>query len=169
MLLHDFWPSSFELFFVLISNLVTITIKYPFIVPTALGGLQYCSELTGAVVFLYLVAALAITLGCLCCSYHWAQDNDDLPYGIFCVAYCLLFLFICITVSGTVVVFTRVHPVGTDQPPPDMPNGTSVLSNCTMTELPFGVLIVCYCVSIVLLFVAYCGCVLAFGSRHMED
>ncbi len=138
---------------------------------TVFGGIMDCPELNGAVVYLFLVATLSITLGCLCCGYYWVKDNHDLPFGIFCVAYCVLFLYICITISGTVVVFTRIYPIGPDQPPPDMVNGTSVnvLSHCKMVELPFGVLIVCYCVAVLILCIAYCACLLALGARHVDD
>lgn len=138
------------------------------------GGLMDCPELTGAVVFLILTASLSITLACLCCSYHCVRNNDDLPFGIFCIAYCLLFLFICVTVSGTVVVFTRIHPVGTDQPPPDMLKNNSVvnvsdLSSCGMSELPLGILIICYFLAILFLVISYCACILALGYRHSDD
>ncbi len=133
-----------------------------------------CPELGGAVVYLFLVAALSFTLCFLCSCYHLVKDNPDLPFGLFCVAYCVLFLFICVTIAGTVVVFTRIHPIGPDQPPPappDMINGTTVdvLSNCSMVELPFGVLIVCYCVAVIILLVAYAACILALGVRHVDD
>jgi len=155
------------------SNTFTLSLYHALkslILSTARGGISYCHELDGGVVFLYLVSSLSISLGFLCCCYHWAKDNDDLPYGIFCVAYCLLFLFICVTITGTVVVFTRIHPIGPDQPPPDMHNATvDVLTGCSMIELPFGVLLVCYVIAILLLVIAYCACLLAFGARHVDE
>ncbi len=68
-------------------------------------------------------------------------------------------------------MFTRIYPIGPDQPPPDMVNGTTVnvLSHCKMVELPFGVLIVCYCVAVLILCIAYCACLLALGARHVDD
>ncbi len=136
-----------------------------------LSGITDCSELNGAVVYLFLVAGLSLTLCVLCSCYHFVKDNPDLPFGLFCVAYCVLFLFICVTIAGTVVVFTRIYPIGPDQPPPDMINNTVVndLANCSMVELPFGVLIVSYFVAILILLIAYGACILALGARHVDD
>ena len=131
-----------------------------------------CPTLNGAVVFCFLVSILSLTLGLLCCCYHWVKDDDDLPFAIFCVAYCLLLLFIFITVAGTVVVFTRIHPIGSDQPPPGVPlphqNSSAVLKagveDCQMVELPLGVLVVCYFLAIGFVLMSYIACILALGA-----
>jgi len=130
-----------------------------------------CPTLNGAVVFCFLMSILSLTLGLLCCCYHWVKDDDDLPFAIFCVAYCLLLLFIFITVAGTVVVFTRIHPIGSDQPPPGVPlpnQNSTVLTagvqDCGMVELPLGVLVVCYFLSIGFVLMSYISCILALGA-----
>ncbi len=129
-----------------------------------------CTSLNGAAVFCFLISALSFSLGLLCCTYHWVQDDDDLPFALFCVAYCLLLLFMFVTIAGTVVVFTRIHPVGHLQPPPGVPfpsqhfNGTSVDGKCDLIELPLGVLIICYGLSLGFVIMSYVACILALGA-----
>lgn len=139
----------------------------------AFGGLMQCPTLNGAVVYCLLVAILSLSMGILCCCYHWVKDDDDLPFAIFCVAYCFLLLFMFITIAGTVVVFTRIHPIGEDQPPPGVPlpshnstgNGHAVgVKNCEMVELPLGVLIICYFLSLGFVVMSYMACILALGA-----
>lgn len=138
---------------------------------SAFGGLSDCPTLHGAVIFCQLMAALSLSLGLLCCCYHWVKDDDDLPFAIFCVAYCLLLLFMAVTIAGTVVVFTRIYPVGPDQPPPSIPlpnkNLTAVAAaakDCSMVELPLGVLVICYFLSICFCIIAYFAFILALGA-----
>lgn len=136
----------------------------------AFGGLTDCPTLHGAVVFCQLMGALSISLGFLCCCYHWVKDDEDLPFAIFCVAYCLLLLFIFITIAGTVVVFTRIHPLGSDQPPPGVPLPKNVVTNstttkeCGMVELPLGILVICYFLSLGFALMSYFACILALGA-----
>lgn len=169
-----------------------------------LGGLNDCPTLHGAVVFCVLMGLLSICLGFLCCFYHWVKDDDDLPFAIFCVAYCLLLLFMIVTIAGTVVVFTRIHPIGPDQPPPGIPlpnknatsssssllnkeegavgvastslpsppgegvtpptNRTEAGKDCSMVELPLGVLVICYFLSLAFVIISYMACILALGA-----
>ena len=126
------------------------------------------------------MGVLSISLGCLCCFYHWVKDDDDLPFAIFCVAYCLLLLFMFVTIAGTVVVFTRIHPLGPDQPPPGIPlphtgtpeggvassphTGTTTGADCGMVELPLGVLVICYFLSVGFAMMSYFACILALGA-----
>lgn len=144
------------------------------------------------------MATLSISMGCLCCCYHWVKDDDDLPFAIFCVAYCFLLLFIFVTIAGTVVVFTRIHPLGPDQPPPGIPLPNTTLTatvdtdvgvaagtestvgvaagtestvgvaagdeHCSMVELPLGVLVICYSLSLGFAIMSYCACILALGD-----
>ena len=153
------------------------------------GGLTQCHGLHGAVVFCLLMGTLSITMGCLCCCYHWVKDDDDLPFALFCVAYCLLLLFIFITIAGTVVVCTRIHPLGPNQPPPGVPfppgsnathhqaltsggvagHAADALSaagekDCSMVELPLGVLVICYMLSLGFALMSYFACILALGA-----
>lgn len=144
------------------------------------GGLAECPRLHGAVVFCLLMGTLSISLGFLCCCYHWVKDDDDLPFALFCVAYCLLLLFMFVTIAGTVVVFTRIHPLGPNQPPPGVPfppgsNNTQTLTSgtggvavgeqeCAMVELPLGVLVICYVLSLGFAFMSYFACILALGA-----
>lgn len=123
------------------------------------------------------MGVLSISLGCLCCFYHWVKDDDDLPFAIFCMAYCLLLLFIFVTIAGTVVVFTRIHPIGPDQPPPgiSLPNKSPAVQatapslngasdTCGMVELPLGVLVICYFLSLGFAVMSYVACILALGA-----
>ena len=121
--------------------------------------------------FCILMAILSISLGFLCCCYHWVKDDDDLPFAIFCVAYCILLLFQFVTIAGTVVVFTHIHPVGPNQPPPYESTTIPVASNsCGMTELPLGILIICYILAIAFVMMSYFACILALGaSSDVED
>ena len=129
--------------------------------------------------FCILMAILSISLGFLCCCYHWVKDDDDLPFAIFCVAYCLLLLFQFVTIAGTVVVFTHIHPIGPNQPPPYEDaaskivnaNVTSIASeSCGMTELPLGILVICYILAIAFVLMSYFACILALGaSSDVED
>lgn len=142
----------------------------------ALGGLKECHTLQGAVIFCQLMGGLSIALGFLCCSYHWVKDDDDLPFAIFCVAYCLLLLFIFVTIAGTVVVFTRIHPIGPDQPPPGVSlphphekdpyrNATGIgAKECGLIELPLGILVICYFLAIGFACMSYFACILALGA-----
>ena len=143
-----------------------------------------CPTLNGAVVFCLLMSILSISLGLLCCCYHWVKDDDDLPFAIFCMAYCLLLLFMFITIAGTVVVFTRIHPIGPDQPPPGIPLPNSVdvqdvlkaesqpnrtvlgagAKECDLLELPLGILIICYFLSIFFFVMSYIACIIALGA-----
>ena len=134
-----------------------------------------CPTLNGAVIFCILTGILSLSLGFLCCCYHWVKDDDDLPFAIFCVAYCLLLLFIFTSIAGTVVVFTRIHPLGPDQPPPGVPlpnthtslNGTVVhagLQHCDMVELPFGIVVICYFLGMGFAIMSYVACILALGA-----
>ena len=143
-----------------------------------------CPTLNGAVVFCLLMSTLSFSLGLLCCFYHLVKDEEDLPFAIFCMAYCLLFLFMIITISGTVVVFTRIHPIGPDQPPPGVPlpniaslqnlltagseRNVTVLAagakDCGLVELPLGVLVICYFLSIGFVVMSYVACILALGA-----
>ena len=83
-----------------------------------------------------------------------------------------------VTITGTIVVFTRIHPIGPNQPPPGVPTVSSVSLNatvledsslCSMTELPLGVLVICYCLSIVFVMVSYFACILALGATSDVD
>ena len=121
------------------------------------------------------MGALSLSLGFLCCCYHWVKDDDDLPFAIFCVAYCLLVLFMAVTITGTVVVFTRIHPLDPNNPPPGIPlpnqnltsavtAATAEVKDCSMVELPLGVLIICYFLSICFCLMSYFACILALGA-----
>ena len=139
---------------------------------TALGGLVHCPHLTGAVVFCILMAILSISMGFLCCCYHWVKDDDDLPFAIFCVAYCMLLLFQFVTIAGTVVVFTHIHPIGPNQPPPydDPTTAVPPVSNaCGMTELPLGILVICYVLAIGFVMMSYFACICALGASSDVD
>ena len=139
---------------------------------TAFGGLVHCPHLTGAAVFCVLMATLSISLGLLCCCYHWVKDDDDLPFAIFCVAYCLLLLFQFVTITGTVVVFTHIHPIGPNQPPPykNVNYNVTATESCGMTELPLGILVICYILAIAFVLMSYFACILALGaSSDVED
>lgn len=146
---------------------------FPTCTRAAFGGLEKCPTLHGAVIFCQLLGALSLSLGFLCCCYHWVKDDEDLPFAIFCVAYCLLILFMSVTIAGTVVVFTRIHPLGPDQPPPGVPlpnkNLTVAVADplaakeCGMVELPLGVLVICYVLSVAFCLMSYFACILALG------
>lgn len=100
------------------------------------------------------------------------KDDDDLPFAIFCVAYCILLLFQFVTIAGTVVVFTHIHPVGPNQPPPydDFSTVPVASESCGMTELPLGILIICYVLAIAFVMMSYFSCILALGaSSDVED
>ena len=119
--------------------------------------------------FCILMAILSISLGFLCCCYHWVKDDDDLPFAIFCTAYCLLLLFQFVTVAGTVVVFTHIHPIGPNQPPPYESTMTSMISDCGMTELPLSILIISYILAISFVVMSYLACILALGASSDVD
>ena len=122
--------------------------------------------------FCVLMATLSISLGLLCCCYHWVKDDDDLPFAIFCVAYCLLLLFQFVTIAGTVVVFTHIHPIGPNQPPPykNVNYNVTATESCGMTELPLGILVICYILAIAFVLMSYFACILALGaSSDVED
>ena len=128
---------------------------------SAFSGLDECPGLTGTAVFCYLIASLALCLGLLCCCYHWVRTDEDLPHALFCVAYCLLLLFIFTSVAGTTSVFTHYETIsnGTQY---DSHNHTAV--SCGMTHLPVGVLILSYVLGTFLVVMSYVACVLALGA-----
>ena len=130
----------------------------------ALGGLVHCPQLTGAAVFCFLMAILAISLGCICCCYHWVKDEEDLPFAIFCVGYCLLLLFIFTVVTGTTVVFTELDLIFNN-----VGNSTSVPASCGMTELPFGTLMLSYFLGVVFVVISFIACILALGATSDVD
>lgn len=109
--------------------------------------------------FCILMAILAISLGTLCCCYHWVREDDDLPFAIFCVAYCLLLLFIFLSGAGTTVVFTHYDTISSGS----YTRGNETVP-CHMSELPFGILIITYFVGGLLLLISYCACILALGA-----
>lgn len=117
------------------------------------------------------MAALSISLGFLCCSYHWVKDDDDLPFAIFCVAYCLLLLFQFVTIAGTVAVFTHIHPIGPNQPPPyeNTIQAYMETESCEMTELPLGILVICYILAIAFVLMSYFACIIALGASSDVD
>ena len=129
---------------------------------SALGGLLNCDHLMGASVFCFLMATLSIFLGFLCCCYHWVRNDEDLPSAIFCAAYGLLVLFICVTVAGTTVVFTRVDLIFDGEPP--MIDGAEITSNCAMTGLPVATLVISYICTVLFLCISYWACILALGA-----
>ena len=130
----------------------------------ALGGLVHCPQLTGAAVFCFLMAILAISLGCICCCYHWVKDEEDLPFAIFCVGYCLLLLFIFTVVTGTTVVFTEFDLIFNTAG-----NSTAVPASCGMTELPFGTLIISYFLGALFVVISLIACILALGATSDVD
>ena len=95
----------------------------------------------------------------MCCGYHWVKDDDDLPFAIFCAAYCLLLLFIFTTIAGTTVVTTHFDMIM---------NGTYVQGNetihCSMSELPLATLLLAYATGIVCFVIAYFAFILAMGA-----
>lgn len=130
----------------------------------ALGGLVHCPQLTAASVFCFLIAILAISLGCICCCYHWVKDEEDLPFAIFCVGYCMLLLFIFTVVTGTTVVFTEFDLIFNTAG-----NSTAVPASCGMTELPFGTLIISYFLGALFVVISFIACILALGATSDVD
>ena len=130
----------------------------------ALGGLVHCPQLTAASVFCFLMAILAISLGCICCCYHWVKDEEDLPFAIFCVGYCLLLLFIFTVVTGTTVVFTEFDLIFNT-----VGNSTLVPASCGMTELPFGTLILSYFLGVLFVVISFITGVVALGATSDVD
>ena len=109
--------------------------------------------------FCILMAVLAISLALLCCCYHWVQEDEDLPFAIFCVGYCLLLLFIFTTITGTTVVFTHFDVIR---------NGSywteAGYVDCDMAGLPFGILLLSYVLGVFFCVVSYCACIVALGA-----
>lgn len=138
-----------------------MTNAYSFSAWSVFSGLDGCPTLTGTAVFCYLMACLALCLGLLCCCYHWIKTDEDLPHALFCVAYCLLVLFIFTSVAGTTAVFTHYDTLS---------NGThyDIESqrdlNCGMTHLPIGVLILSYVLGASFVIMSYVACILALGA-----
>ena len=88
------------------------------------------------------------------------------------MAYCLLLLFQFVTIAGTVVVFTHIHPIGPNQPPPyeSTIQNVTAIESCGMTELPLGILVICYILAIAFVLMSYFACILALGaSSDVED
>ena len=132
-----------------------------FISSSALGGIVDCPPLTGGAIVTFILAILSISLACMCCGYHWVKDDDDLPFAIFCSAYCILLLFIFTTAAGTAVVFTHFDTIT---------NGTYVQGNetvhCSMSELPLASLMLAYAAGIVCCVIAYFAFFLAMGATR---
>jgi len=126
-----------------------------------------CPSLTGASVFCVLMAILAISLGCICCCYHWVKEEEDLPFAIFCVGYCLLMLFMFTVITGTTVVFTRFDLIYDGEA--TVGNSTSVPASCGMTRLPFGTLLISYVLGGLFAVIAYVACILALGATSDVD
>ena len=125
------------------------------------SGLEGCPSLTGAAVFCYLIGILSLCLGLLCCCYHWVKSDEDLPHAIFCMAYCLLLLFIFTSITGTTSVFTHYNTItnGTDYD-----SGTQEKFECGMTHLPVGVMVLSYVLGTFFVVMSYIACVLALGA-----
>ena len=119
-----------------------------------------CPPLTGTYVFCFLMAILAISLGFLCCSYHWVRNDEDLPFAIFCVAYCLLLLFIFVSVAGTTALFTHKELIISG----NYTNSDGQTIDCGMSELPFVVVAISYVIGALLAVISYCACILALGA-----
>ena len=127
----------------------------------AFSGLEECPSLTGAAVFCYLMGILSLCLGLVCCCYHWVRSDEDLPHALFCMAYCLLVLFIFTSVAGTTSVFTHYDTIS---------NGTDYDSSiqkevdCGMTHLPVGVMGLSFLLGAFFVVMSYVACVLALGA-----
>ena len=125
----------------------------------AVGKTVDCPPLVGASAFCFILATLGIVLSCLCCCYHFFKDDDDIPFAVFCCAYCLLVLFIATAVAGTVTVFLHYDTITRG-----FYYDKSALVRCSLTEVPFGTLIVTYVISVLLVVMSYCACIIAIGA-----
>ena len=137
-------------------------LSYPTVsFPAVFSGLESCPSLLGTSVFCYLLSSLALALSILCCCYHWVRDDEDLPHAIFCMAYCLLLLFIFTSVAGTTSVFTHYDSIS---------NGTvfdwesKKVLDCGMTYLPYGIMILSFFLGAFFLVMSYVACILALGA-----
>lgn len=125
------------------------------------SGLEECPSLTGTTVFCYLMACLALCLGLVCCCYHWIRNDEDLPHALFCVAYCLLLLFIFTSVAGTTAVLTHYDTIS---------NGTHYnadsheVVSCGMTYLPVVVMVLSFVLGAFFVLMSYVACILALGA-----
>ena len=129
----------------------------------AVGKTVDCPPLVGASVFCFILAMLGIVLSCLCCCYHFVKDDDDIPFALFCCAYCLLVLFIATAVVGTVTVFLHYDTISRG-----FYYDRATLVHCSLTEVPFGTLILTYVISVLLLVMSYCTCIIAIGATSDE-
>lgn len=107
------------------------------------------------------MGSLSLCLGLLCCCYHWIRTDEDLPHALFCVAYCLLLLFIFTSVAGTTSVFTHYNTLS---------NGshynvdTHEDVSCGLTHLPVGVMVISFVLGAFFVVMSYVACVLALGA-----
>jgi uncharacterized membrane protein HdeD (DUF308 family) len=131
------------------------------ILVTAFSGLDKCPSLTGASVFCYLMGILSLCLGLLCCCYHWIRSDEDLPHALFCVAYCLLLLFIFTSVAGTTSVFTHYSTLSNGS---DYDIHTHKDVPCGLTHLPVGVMVISFVLGVFFVVMSYVACVLALGA-----
>ena len=127
----------------------------------AFSGLKECPSLTGATVFCYLFGCLALSLGLVCCCYHWVRDDEDLPHAMFCVAYCLLLLFIFTSVAGTTSVLTHYDILSNGTQDDGLGNKTL---SCGMTYLPVGVMVLSMALGVFFVIMSYVACILALGA-----
>ena len=132
-----------------------------FTVCSVFSGLDECPTLIGASAFCYMIACLALSLGLLCCCYHWVRQDEDLPHALFCMAYCLLVLFIFASVAGTTAVFTHYDTLS---------NGSHYDTHshkdvpCGMTHLPVAVMVLSFILGAFFVVMSYVACVLALGD-----
>lgn len=119
-----------------------------------------CQPLTGATVFCFLMAILAFSLGCLCCCYHWVREDEDLPFAIFCTAYCLLLLFIFTLVAGATAVFTHLDVVVDSKYEHD-----GEIHHCQMTPFPVVIVGLTSLVGLGFVIMSFVAFVLAMGAN----
>ena len=111
--------------------------------------------------FCYLMGILSLCLGLVCCCYHWVRTDEDLPHALFCMAYCLLVLFIFTSVAGTTSVFTHYDTISNGT---DYDSSIQKAVDCGMTHLPVGVMGLSFLLGAFFVVMSYVACVLALGA-----
>ena len=67
-------------------------------------------------------------------------------------------------VTGTTIVFTEFDLIFNT-----VGNSTSVPASCGMTELPFGTLILSYCLGVLFVVISFIACIVALGATSDVD